>query len=1527
MRRFTFVFLLIGLIGFVTLITSKTLYSSEQRTLVQRQERSVTATERYGKLPLSFEPNQGQFDRQFAFASIGADHAIFLEPSRITLKLRTGTRSQLTALAVNFRGAKKTASIRGADKLPGVANYYRGGPEHWITRVPMYERVIAEGVYAGIDAAFYGNQNRFEYDFIVNPGSTPAMIDLAFEGASTVTVDDDGDLLISVDGEQIRQVRPIIYQEIGGRRIPVEGAYVVRDTNRVGFTVGSYDQGEPLVIDPQIAFSIWGDRMTFVHGIAVDSAGNTYVAGDALDAMNNPASDAYIAKINAAGTAVLYRNVFGATHLNDVAQDVAVDASGNAYVTGFTQGEKSDVPPEVMHFPTINPIQPTHSNGFYEAFVTKFNADGTMVYSTALGGTVGDFGNSIALDTMGNIYVAGYTQSSDFPTSRPFQSSLGGDGTDAFLTVLTPQGSAFVFSTYIGGSRNDSATSLAVDASGNSYVTGTTQSTNFPIMNAIEPALGGDIDSFILKMNPAGSALHYSTYLGGSLRDTAEGVAVDSSGNAFVVGTTTSDDFPTVNAYQSSAPDNSSAFVTKVNSSGSAFSYSTYLSGTTDSQGKGIAVDAAGNAYVTGAGASGFPQVRSMHAPRGINDAFITKLSPDGSSLIYSTLFGGTTDIGGGQASQIGFDIAVDASSNVYVTGDTSANDFPHTSNPTSFPCCSGFGRYAARGVFIAKLTDNPPAATWTRVEETDSAVRFTGSWNNNASAAGGHSGSTAKLALETGARATFTFTGTAARWIAYRDEWSGIAKIYIDGTLQTPIDTYASPQVAAAVVYTTPTLAAGTHTLTIEVTTTKSAAARSAWVWVDAFEYISGGTPPPPDGGGGGPGGGTGTFTRVEQNNSAVTYTGAWYTNNGAFNSGGSAALTPDAGARANFTFTGTDAKWIGYRDAYSGIAKVYVDGTLKGEVDAYSASDQAKAVLFSVTGLAAGTHTLTIEVAGTKSASSRAPWIWIDAFEFASGSESGSGGTGGGDGGGSPGGGTGGTPGTFTRVQQNSSAVTYSGMWNANNGGFNSGGSAVLSIDAGARATFAFTGAAAKWIGYRDLYSGIAKIYVDGTLKTEVDAYSASDHAQAVQYTIDGLSSGPHTLTVEVTGRKNASARSAWIWLDGFEFAAAGSSPPDGDSDGPGARTPLPEPFATPSVPNRAQIIPKPASAQLKTPQGFTTSVYADGLLGPRSMVYSPNGDLFVSQPEAGTVLVLRDTNSDGIAETRNVYADALGGIFGLAFQSGYLYLGLPDGIYRTPYTNGDLRISGAPQKLVDLPVGGHNARNLIFSRDGRKMYVAVGSASNNNDGEEPRRAAISEYNADGTGHRIFASGLRNPVGLALQPGTDIIWTAVNERDALGDDLVPDYITSVIDGGFYGWPYSYIGQNYDPAHRGKRPELVQSAIVPDVLIQAHSAALGVTFYTGTQFPERFRNGAFVSLHGSWNRSTLAGYRVAFVPFQNGRPSGPIENFVTGWIEAPGNPGSAWGRPVAAVMAPDGSLLVSDDGGHKIWRVRYTGN
>lgn len=409
---------------------------------------------------------------------------------------------------------------------------------------------------------------------------------------------------------------------------------------------------------------------------------------------------------------------------------------------------------------------------------------------------------------------------------------------------------------------------------------------------------------------------------------------------------------------------------------------------------------------------------------------------------------------------------------------------------------------------------------------------------------------------------------------------------------------------------------------------------------------------------------------------------------------------------------------------------------------------------------------------------------------------------------------------------------------------------------------------------------------------------------------------------------------------------------------------------PAPSPANANGSQRMVRPDGLLPTVPEGFSVASYAE-LRGARMMVYAPNGDLFVSSPSTNSIHVLRDANNDGVFEGRGVYADGdtappppvpddgrpppvLGVLegpqalvpnpsrctpppdylargpgwlrlpFGLAFGEGYLYVGNSDSLVRFEYRDGDLAARGAPEKLLDLPIGGHNSRNILFNRDGTRLYIAVGSRSNSDDGEDCRRAAILEVTPDGSSARVYASGIRNPVGLALQPGTDTVWTVTNERDNLGDDLVPDYATSVQDGGFYGWPYSYIGSHYDPKFVGAFPELVATAIVPDVLFPAHSAPLGITFYTGTAFPARYRGGGFVALHGSWNRTVPTGYRVAFFPMVDGRP-GPIEDFLTGFLASTGEDGSQvrhWGRPVGVAVAPDGALLVSDDGGHRIWKV-----
>lgn len=369
------------------------------------------------------------------------------------------------------------------------------------------------------------------------------------------------------------------------------------------------------------------------------------------------------------------------------------------------------------------------------------------------------------------------------------------------------------------------------------------------------------------------------------------------------------------------------------------------------------------------------------------------------------------------------------------------------------------------------------------------------------------------------------------------------------------------------------------------------------------------------------------------------------------------------------------------------------------------------------------------------------------------------------------------------------------------------------------------------------------------------------------------------------------------------------------------------LPAPEVQNGPRNASKVIPKPEGAKLTLPSGFQISVFVEGdFQQPRGMLQAPNGDVFVTESQGNRISILRDSNGDGRLDERFVFATGLNRPFGLAFWRDYLYVGNTNAVVRFKYKYGQTKAEGAPEKIADLESGprGHWTRNVIFNQAGTKMYVAVGSASNVDGGEPSTRAAINEFNPDGTGQRIYASGTRNPVGLAWNPKTKQLWSAVEERDLIGDDLVPEYVTSIKEGGFYGWPYGYIGQHEDPRRRGERPDLVAKAIVPDVLIQAHSAVLGMLFYDGKMFPSDYQGDAFVALHGSWNRNLRTGYKIIRIKFKNGKPVGGYDDFLVGWMLGEDKP-EVWGRPVGLLVLKDGSMLISDDGGNKIWRVTYS--
>ena len=377
------------------------------------------------------------------------------------------------------------------------------------------------------------------------------------------------------------------------------------------------------------------------------------------------------------------------------------------------------------------------------------------------------------------------------------------------------------------------------------------------------------------------------------------------------------------------------------------------------------------------------------------------------------------------------------------------------------------------------------------------------------------------------------------------------------------------------------------------------------------------------------------------------------------------------------------------------------------------------------------------------------------------------------------------------------------------------------------------------------------------------------------------------------------------------------------------PGKAPQLPPPFHSESVRNGPTVIPQPNGAQITVPQGFSVKVAAEGFEKPRFMLLGPGKEVLLSdsaQDGKGGVYVLRDLNGDGTLESKTKILEGLSRPYGLALWKGYLYVAEPDSLKRYRYDAKTMTAATPGQEVVSLPgLGtGHWTRTVLFDAKGEKMYLTVGSQSNVDAGEDPRRAAINRYNPDGSGHEIFATGLRNVIGLRFHPGTDALWAATQERDGLGDDLVPDHFTQVKQGAFYGWPFSYIGPNEDPRRKGEKPELVKTTVVPDVLLGAHVAVLDFLFYTGKSFPKEYQGGAFLAQHGSWNRSKRVGYNLVFLPFKNGRPAAekPTE-FLSGFMLSPEKK-EVWGRPVGLLELPDGSLLMSEDGGNKIYRIAY---
>jgi len=671
---------------------------------------------RLSSLPLTFIPNQGQYDPAVKYVVTGVRSTLFFTSDEIVIAAveGAGDESVFRIIRQTFPGASPDPVIAGTDPLSGTANFFTGSdPSDWQTGVPTFGAVEYRDLYPGINLRYKGIEGMLKREFIVAPGADPSGIRLWYEGVDSLAVDAAGALVITAGNSSMTESPLVCYQEIRGETVPVNAAYYIFGDHEVTFTLSLYDPAFPLVIDPQLVYSTFlgGTGNDEGFSITVDSNGNAYVTGDtystdfpATAGAFNPFNsgegytDAFVTKLNAAGSGLVYSTYLGGAFY-DFSRGIAVDSSGNAYVTGYTYS--SDFPA------TAGAYDPGFgSGGPYggsDVFVTKLNATGSgLVYSTFLGGSGGNFGNDITVDGSRNAYVAGYTTSADFPTTIGVYNRTYGGNQDAFVTKLNAAGSGLVYSTYLGGTSNDFGNGIAVDSSGNAYVIGDTYSTDLPTtIGAYTPTFRGNQDAFVMKLNATGSGLVYSTYLGGTGLDYGRDIAVDSSGNAYVTGMTYSSDLPTTagafdTTYHGNGYDD--AFVMKLNAAGSGLVYSTYLGGAGSDNGYGIVVDSSGNAYVTGLTySSDFPTTAGAFDPTdsgdGFGDAFVTKLNAAGSGLVYSTYLGGTgTDYGNG--------IAVDSSGNAYVTGQTESAVFPATAGAYNTTYSGGGDAFIAKFSF-----------------------------------------------------------------------------------------------------------------------------------------------------------------------------------------------------------------------------------------------------------------------------------------------------------------------------------------------------------------------------------------------------------------------------------------------------------------------------------------------------------------------------------------------------------------------------------------------------------------------------------------------------------------------------------------------------------------------------------------------------------------------------------------------------------------------------------------------------------
>jgi hypothetical protein len=705
---------------------------------------SSSVIEHYKQFPLSFEPNQKQTDNaDVKFLARGDGYILFLTGKEAVLSMRKDPKSS-AVMRMTLLGANSNPSFTGMEALPGKSNYFIGNkPENWHTNIPTYGKVSERDIYPGVDLVYYGTQRQLEYDFVIAPGTSPSKIQIVFSGAKNLHTDANGDLLLSAaTNNDVRLLKPVAYQQVGGEKQLVAANYVLRGKDHVAFSIGNYDQSLPLIVDPILAYSTYlgGSGIDAANAIALASDNTAFVTGSTFSG-NYPTihalqgnrgggpdfpQDAFVSKISNDGSTLLYSTYLGGSN-RDIANGIAVDNSGNAFVIGTTLS--ADYPITTNSFTTLcggdgacgKSLNP---GGFLvtNAFITKLNAAGTALdYSTFFGFYENVSGRAIAVDADGNAYITGYTTANFTPTvpinppalppppfpisATAFQTLYGGGSTNAFVAKLDATGTTALYSSYLGGEIEDVANGITVDSSANVYVTGLTYSTAFPkTAGALQTTFGGAGDAFVSKVNPGGTALLFSTYLGGAGIDQGNGVALDPAGNVYVAGLTNSAAFGFIPAgFQPAYAGQGDAFVVKLTTGGS-LSYFTYLGGSKADAATGIAVDSSANVYVTGSTVStDFPTAGAVFQPAyggGNADSFVAKLDPTGKTLIYSSYLGGTnTELASG--------VAVDPNGSAYVTGQTCSEDFP-LANPLQAVPGGNCDSYVAKVSILAGFALNP---------------------------------------------------------------------------------------------------------------------------------------------------------------------------------------------------------------------------------------------------------------------------------------------------------------------------------------------------------------------------------------------------------------------------------------------------------------------------------------------------------------------------------------------------------------------------------------------------------------------------------------------------------------------------------------------------------------------------------------------------------------------------------------------------------------------------------------------------